>query len=181
MVFSPIWCLSVLMAKQDDYSRYTIRVPQHLYAALDEAASASNRSINAEIVERLAFAVEHPPEHWEKLSRAVQALDSELDQAAAKYDALARHAEVMNAVSDQEFDYQLRLMYHVLNYVDDIPIDLAVWAFDMIATIERSEFMSYFYKNPELSEAEIREMIKAKRENRRQEAMEAIKAHLATE
>ncbi|MCW0983066.1 hypothetical protein OK142_19765 [Agrobacterium sp. BT-220-3] len=161
--------------------QYKLMVPADLKEQLEEAAHGNRRSLSAEIIERLTFSVEHPPEHWEKLSRAVQTLESELDQAAAKYDALARHAEVMNAVSDQEFDYQLRLMYHVLNYVDDIPIDLAVWAFDMIATIERSEFMSYFYKNPELSEAEIREMIKARRENRRQEAMEAIKAHLATE
>lgn len=169
------------MAKQDDYTRYTIRVPQHLYAALDQAASASNRSINAEIVERLAFAVEHPPEHWEKLASAVQALDSELDEAAAKYDALSRHAEIMNVVTDQEFDYQLRLMYHVLNYLDEIPIDLATWAFDMIAAIERNEFLSQSYKNPDLGEAEIRAIIKERRDQRRRETIEAIRDHLAGE
>lgn len=159
--------------------QYKLMIPAGLKEQLEEAAHGNRRSLSAEIIERLTFSVEHPQEHWEKLSHAVQTLDNELDQAAAKYDALARHAEVMNAVSAQEFDYQLRLMYHVLNYVDDIPIDLAVWAFDMIATIERSEFMSYFYKNPELSEAEIRELIKERREDRRKETLEAMKVHLA--
>lgn len=39
------------MAKQDDYVRYTIRVPAGLYAAVQEAAG--EKSVNAEIVDRL--------------------------------------------------------------------------------------------------------------------------------
>lgn len=39
------------MAKQDDYSRYTIRVPAELYERLQVAAG--DRSLNAEIIERL--------------------------------------------------------------------------------------------------------------------------------
>lgn len=39
------------MAKQDDYVRYTIRVPSDLYGKLQEAAG--EKSINAEINERL--------------------------------------------------------------------------------------------------------------------------------
>lgn len=40
------------MAKQDDYVRYTIRVPSELYFKIQE--SAGEKSINAEIVSRLA-------------------------------------------------------------------------------------------------------------------------------
>jgi hypothetical protein len=39
------------MAKQDDYVRYTIRVPADLYGKLQEAAG--EKSINAEIITRL--------------------------------------------------------------------------------------------------------------------------------
>lgn len=39
------------MAKQDDYSRYTIRVPAALYKQLQDAAG--DKSLNAEIIERL--------------------------------------------------------------------------------------------------------------------------------
>ena len=40
------------MAKQDDYVRYTIRVPSDLYARLQEAAG--EKSVNAEIITRKA-------------------------------------------------------------------------------------------------------------------------------
>ncbi|TPW26041.1 Arc family DNA-binding protein [Pararhizobium mangrovi] len=72
-LLSPIWCklaftklvrkglvevftISVLirlMAKQDDYVRYTIRVPADLYERVSKAAEGSSRSVNAEINERL--------------------------------------------------------------------------------------------------------------------------------
>lgn len=39
------------MAKQDDYVRYTIRVPSTVYDAVKEAAG--DKSVNAEIIERL--------------------------------------------------------------------------------------------------------------------------------
>lgn len=39
------------MAKQDNYVRYTIRVPEELYSRIKE--SAGDKSINAEIIERI--------------------------------------------------------------------------------------------------------------------------------
>lgn len=39
------------MAKQDEYARYTIRIPAELYERLK--ASAGNKSVNAEIIARL--------------------------------------------------------------------------------------------------------------------------------
>jgi len=44
-----------MMAKQDDYVRYTIRVPANLYAQIQ--AAAGEKSVNAEIVERLAESI----------------------------------------------------------------------------------------------------------------------------
>lgn len=44
------------MAKQEDYVRYTIRVPKELYAAIERSAAEANRSINAEVIENLTFA-----------------------------------------------------------------------------------------------------------------------------
>lgn len=38
------------MAKQDDYIRYTIRVPANIYQRVREAADEHERSINAEII-----------------------------------------------------------------------------------------------------------------------------------
>jgi hypothetical protein len=46
------------MAKQDDYVRYTIRVPKEPYAAIEKAAMEAGRSMNAEIVQRLSDSLE---------------------------------------------------------------------------------------------------------------------------
>lgn len=50
------------MARQDDYVRYTIRVPEELYAQIK--AAAGEKSVNAEIILRLesAMAVDMPRE-----------------------------------------------------------------------------------------------------------------------
>lgn len=45
------------MAKQDDFARYTIRIPASLYAKIEAAAEAAERSINAEIMQRLELAM----------------------------------------------------------------------------------------------------------------------------
>ncbi|MGO7370086.1 Arc family DNA-binding protein [Rhizobium ruizarguesonis] len=66
-----------LMAKQDDYVRYTIRVPREVYAPLEQAADTSGRSMNAEIVRRLTWSLETagdtlrldlPTEVWNSLT-----------------------------------------------------------------------------------------------------------------
>lgn len=44
------------MAKQDDFTRYTIRVPTELYDRLKHAAGV--KSVNAEIIERLELTFE---------------------------------------------------------------------------------------------------------------------------
>ncbi|MAN78381.1 MAG: hypothetical protein CML24_14640 [Rhizobiales bacterium] len=61
------------MAKQDDYARYTIRVPQDLYARLQRAAG--EKSINAEITERLEQSF-----YWPQ-SQLEQSIKLRIDQA----------------------------------------------------------------------------------------------------
>lgn len=46
------------MAKQDDYVRYTIRVPANLYDRVQAAAEGGGRSVNAEVVQRLESSFE---------------------------------------------------------------------------------------------------------------------------
>lgn len=47
------------MAKQDDYTRYTVRIPTPLYNRLKEAAGEA--SVNAEIVHRLQTTFDMSP------------------------------------------------------------------------------------------------------------------------
>lgn len=48
------------MAKQHDYTRYTIRVPSYLYDRVQAAADAAGRSVNAEILSSLELL--YPPQ-----------------------------------------------------------------------------------------------------------------------
>ncbi|TDX77743.1 Arc-like DNA binding dprotein [Neorhizobium sp. R1-B] len=174
------------MAKQDDYARYTIRIPKDVYSALEEAASAANRSVNAEIVERLSYAVEHPRSHYELLlaklhSLASQSEDDErtLEDAQRRIDAMAKAGEKLSFVAEQGFDFQRKLMYHVLNYVDEIPAELAIWAYDVISAVERTAVLNAMLANPDLNEQEARKVIKERRDAYRREALAFLKQHLA--
>jgi len=174
------------MAKQDDYARYTIRIPQEVYSALEQAATAANRSVNAEIVERLTYAVEHPRSHYELLltklhSLATQSEEDEraLEDAQRRIDALAEAAAKLKFVADQGFDFQRKLMYHVLNYVDDIPPELAIWAYDVIASVERTAFLQTKLSNSDLDDQEARKLIKERRAEYQREAMALLKQYLA--
>jgi hypothetical protein len=45
------------MAKQDDYARYTVRLPSELYQRVQSHAEANERSVNAEIISLLELGV----------------------------------------------------------------------------------------------------------------------------
>lgn len=70
------------MAKQDDYIRYTIRVPARLYGRLQNAAG--EKSINAEVNERLEQSLAVPfrirPEHLQSLAQASDAEIAEFQE-----------------------------------------------------------------------------------------------------
>lgn len=78
------------MAKQDNYVRYTIRVPQETYSQLEKAAAGANRSANAEIVSRLERSVEFDAPDHQRLTREFEALQKELKQVRATNALTAR-------------------------------------------------------------------------------------------
>lgn len=171
------------MAKQDDYVRYTIRVPKEVFDPLEKAAEAANRSANAEIIARLEFSVEHPKEEFERLVRKLDSLQNEIvlmemdlkDQATTIEGLKGEKAELKRLLTHLR-DLQERLMYHVLNYIDEIPAELAIWAFDMAQTVGRPR--------EELegvaSEAEARKIIVARRDAFRKRALESMREFLAS-
>jgi hypothetical protein len=55
--FFTILVFNQSMAKQDEYTRYTIRVPSELYERLQRHASENGRSINAEVISLLEVAL----------------------------------------------------------------------------------------------------------------------------
>lgn len=73
------------MAKQDDYTRYTIRIPTPLYERVK--AAAGEKSVNAEIVETLEEKYPAPlvisREDYEKFLKALEARAEELQDPEA--------------------------------------------------------------------------------------------------
>ncbi|MFB9952451.1 Arc family DNA-binding protein [Rhizobium puerariae] len=69
------------MAKQDDYARYTIRVPQETYSLIEKAAAEANRSVNAEIVSRLETSLTDMGQEISELSKKLQRRDEQLSIA----------------------------------------------------------------------------------------------------
>ncbi|QCM09096.1 Arc family DNA-binding protein [Agrobacterium tumefaciens] len=57
------------MAKQTDFVRYTIRVPREIYAAIERHAEENQRSVNAEVIQRLADSVQEDPPTGQKALR----------------------------------------------------------------------------------------------------------------
>lgn len=47
---------------EDRYTRITLRIPKEIYALLQDAASETSKSVNAEIVNRLASSFSEPAE-----------------------------------------------------------------------------------------------------------------------
>ena len=82
------------MAKQDDYVRYTIRVPSVLYGKLQEAAG--EKSVNAEIVTRLESSF-NPDLHHEPLTPEIFEQMFEGGRAGTAIDAQTRAIEEMQA------------------------------------------------------------------------------------
>jgi hypothetical protein len=78
------------MAKQDNYVRYTIRVPQETYSQLEKAAAGANRSANAEIVGRLEQSVEFEAPDYQRLAQNFKELQKELKQVRAMNAITAR-------------------------------------------------------------------------------------------
>jgi hypothetical protein len=105
------------MAKQDDYARYTIRVPADLYQRLQEAAGEA--SINAEIIRRLELSFQLD----QQLPLADKALDS-LETGLAEQRELHKMAR---ALIDQVKDLRL-IIGHVAEHGLDPEVQAALQA-----------------------------------------------------
>lgn len=112
------------MATQDDYSRYTIRVPQELYGIIEEAAKAANRSVNAEIIQRLEGSVESESDGTIKVKLPEDVLGSVViqsiahEQTVATYIAEAVKRQVGNAPEYQSASQRISSLIDELNAME---------------------------------------------------------------
>lgn len=62
------------MAKQDEFVRYTVRLPRELYERIQ--AAAGNASVNAEVIKRLEAAFAHENETQAALKDHEERIDA---------------------------------------------------------------------------------------------------------
>ena len=176
------------MAKQDDYTRYTIRVPKQIFEPIEAAAHAAGRSVNSEVIARLNDSIKLPASLFEKLAAELKASEEEVDvmeadlknQAEDIRNLVDANAELKKLV-DHSRDFEKRLMYHVLNYIDEIPAELAIWAYDMAQIAARQQIFSEQLASDGISESEALAMLRHLKDTFNEEQLEMIKAHLNSE
>ncbi|SIR06488.1 Arc-like DNA binding domain-containing protein [Rhizobium sp. RU35A] len=184
--FFTISVSNMTMAKQDDYSRYTIRVPRDVYAAIENSAEAANRSVNAEITARLEFSIANPPSTVEGLRRRIEALESEiglmeqdLKDQASEMESLREIISNAKYFLDKNRDYQRRLMFHVLNYIDEIPEDLAIWAHDVAMADKKDDILREQILQGKISGQDSIRKIREKRQTFIKRQIEIIRESLS--
>lgn len=91
-------------APQDDWHKTGLRLPRDLHALLHEAAAASGRSYNAEIVARLQGSFAASPEQPSLHQSALAALADQLSQLQDQRNALAvlKHAMTATGTANSE-------------------------------------------------------------------------------
>lgn len=72
------------LSDQSDFLKTALRLPRDLHARIQEAAEASGRSMNAEIIARLAVSLEQPDLSSLKLARGRGDAPNIVDEIAAK-------------------------------------------------------------------------------------------------
>lgn len=96
------------MAKQDDYARYTVRLPAELYKRVQAHAEANERSANAEIISLLDVALWEAD--WARIEAGMEPLREttpeerdmiERNRAALKRRATAVSETESSAVADE--------------------------------------------------------------------------------
>ncbi|WP_421590932.1 Arc family DNA-binding protein [Shinella sp. M27] len=136
------------MAKQDDFARYTIRIPADLYSAIEKTAEEQNRSLNSEITARLNLSfgyyeaikkIEFLQNENNKLNREIELMEGDLRQVAED----RKNAEIKN-INQSIYVGNFRILLkticnHILSFGESVPEDLRTFAKDTLSEIKSEE------------------------------------------
>lgn len=166
--------------------QFPLRFPDGMRDIIKNRADSSGRSMNAEIVAILESAIANPPELVADLKKLTDMLDDEceimvgdLREKVEELEEVKKENIALKEIVDKSFEFQQRLMYHVLNYIDEIPTELSLWAFDMAQIASRQKISSEKSENNLLPETEARRRIIENREAFKARARKALEEHLA--
>lgn len=166
--------------------QFPLRFPDGMRDIIKNRADSSGRSMNAEIIAILESAIDNPPELVADLKKLTDMLDDEceilvgdLREKVEELEEAKKENVVLKDIVDKGFEFQQRLMYHVLNYIDDIPTELSLWAFDMAQIATRPKMPSEKTENSLSPETDARRRIIQNREAFKARARKALMEHLS--
>lgn len=173
------------MTEEEQRTQFKFMIPVAVKARLEEAAQQNRRSLSAEIIERLSFSVEYPPPAVEKMKREWEAADTDLTimetdlrSQSEEIQRLRNENRALQKNNKESADLVISMMYHVLNYMDDIPEDLTIWAYQIIRGSRHQKLLTDERSDYDLPAPDIQEVIKADRAQYRRLAIEEIKREI---
>ncbi len=168
-----------------DQDKYVVRFPDGMRDRLKEEAANSGRSLNAEIVNRISFTLENHPEtildlmtQIDGVENEITVMEGDLRSQALEIAELKRQNGKLLEIIETNSEFQNRLMYRVLSYLDEIPRDLAIWAYDMIQLSDPRPAAGRLLQDSDVSEDEARQRMIEERDKFQERAIDAIKEHL---
>jgi hypothetical protein len=90
------------METDDRYTRITLRIPRDLHGRLGERATATSKSLNAEIIERLTRSFDPPAD--EKARKKIEQLRHEIDALLVEQTKLRATIPILEAALSQAVD-----------------------------------------------------------------------------
>lgn len=157
--------------------QFIVRFPEGMRERVKDAADKNGRSMNAEIVDLIQSALDDvgPTKHelGEIIERQNQHMADQkqaIAQLSRATEAQRDALEKMHAQLDKDAEFAMSILRRVLDYIDDIPASLTVWAdetlqiLDLNSDWKESEDEVVFHPDtPEHSE-QVAQRVRAARE-----------------
>lgn len=126
---------------------FGLRMLPELRDKIAAKAEANGRSMNAEIVDLLTFAVGYRGDLIrERLEKTIAWQKDELDKLGEALNGInSRSVQIEKLYADQKeinkqlVEAKIRILLQVLDHAEEIPNGLAAWCLDALKTIETSE------------------------------------------
>ena len=173
------------MSDEEPKTQFKFMLPVEVKARLEEAAQLNRRSLSAEIIDRLSFSIENPPSAVQAIKREWAAADSDLTTMetdlrfqAEEMRKLVKANKALQQKNKETVEHVISMMYHVLNYMDDIPEELAIWAYDIIRGSRNQQLFTDEISEYDIPAPDVQAIIKQERARYRALAMDMIKQEI---
>lgn len=119
--------------------KFMLRLPEGMREQIKKTADENGRSMNAEIVERLSFALREDSESISELRNELKITKSELEREKTLRESANKNLDEITKLNGayriliSDITTQItNIKYFILSYVDQIPFELSLWAYNFV-------------------------------------------------